>query len=135
MSKRIVLSSQLGLGGNDLAAQVNEMTLEISAAEGSTTNMASAGWEEILGGLKSYSLNVTFKKDSAFDLDAYLWGALNTLVAWTGKAQDASTSSTNPLWGGNVLVSKVTPISGSPGDIHGAQYTFKGSGAITRATS
>ncbi len=136
MSKRIVLSAQLSIGGNDITNQVNEFTFEATAAEGSTTNMASAGgWEEMIGALKSYQISFTLKKDSTFDFDGYTWTNLGAAVAWTGQPQLGAPSGTNPLYGGNVIVSKHTPISGSPGDVHGAQYTFKGTGAPTRATS
>jgi hypothetical protein len=136
MAKRIVQSTQVKLGGTLYSAQIKSAGLDVDAPEVDVTNMDSDGWAELLGGIKKGTLAIEMVldgDDSGFQ--AYLWGVLGTVVTFSIQGTDASTSTSNALFSGSVLITKATPVRGAVGDAHGASYSFPTSGAITRATA
>ena len=90
----------------------------------------------MIGGLKSGSVAVNFHQDFASSsVDSTLYSALGTVVAVVVKPTSGSVSATNPSYSFSVLVSGVTPIAASVGDLAVQSLTFPISGAVTRATS
>lgn len=47
------------VGGHDFTCDVNQMTMEMTVAELDVTTMCSDGWTQMIGGVKSSSLNVS----------------------------------------------------------------------------
>lgn len=133
MAKFVVTATQLTLATVAYQAQLAEATLTIDVAELDATNMASGGYTEPIGGLKSGSLAVTFKKDSDLSgLDAAMFAANGTVIAFTLKQTAAAISTSNPEYQGFVFINGWTPIAGKVGDLNEASYTWKTSGAIVR---
>jgi hypothetical protein len=130
-----ITSEYLALGGTDLSAHIKSATLSVDAAELDTTDMASGGWTEVIGGLKSGSLSVSWQDDvAASSIDSILWPLLGTVVTFETRATSSAVGTSNPKRTGSVLVTNV-PIGGSVGDLAMKDTTWPTTGAITRATS
>jgi predicted secreted protein len=133
MAKRVVTSTRLTLATVAYDAQVEEASLEMESDAQDVTNMASGGWKEFLGGLKSWKLTVSFKKDADMSgLDAAMFAAFGTVIAMTLKGTSDAISTANADFQGSILVSKWTPIAGKVGEVFGGSYTWEGTGALTR---
>lgn len=119
----------------NLSGWCTKFTTDIEADELETTPFGST-YRSRIGGLKDGSVSAEFNQDfAASAIDVTLWPLLGTVVAFTGKATSAANSATNPEYQGNVLVSKYTPLDGSPGDLAKTSIQWKTSGTITRAVA
>lgn len=128
-------STTVTLNGSAITGDLKSATLAVDAAQLDTTDFASGGWVEMIGGLKSGTLTLEFQDDLADDaLDEDLWGILGTVVAFTIKGTSATTAASNPVYSGNVLITSWS-LGGGVGDLAGKSLTFPTSGAVSRATS
>lgn len=139
MAFKVIIDPVVTIGGTNYDSVISSFAFPISRDNIEATNFNSAGDKEYVGGLRSYPVNVTFRKDADMSgLDLAAWTAIqaddNTL-AWTAKADSDATDATNPLYSGSLLVSGWTPIGGAVGAGHEESVTWQGTGAITRATS
>lgn len=120
------------LNAQDISAWCKSATLTVDAAQLDTTDFASDGWVEMIGGLKSGQLALELMDDvSVGEIDSDIWSILGTVVAFTLKPTSAAISTSNPEYQGNVLVTGWT-IGGAVGDLASKSLTFPLSGAITR---
>jgi hypothetical protein len=93
------------------------------------------GWKAAVGGLKGGQLAITFNDDyAASNVDATIWAALGTVVAFEVRPDAGAVSPTNPKFTGSVLIAQ-TAVGGSVGELAAKQVTFPTSGAVTRATA
>lgn len=116
----------------DYSDHLKQATLTVDAAQLDTTDFASAGWTEVIGGLKSGTLALEFMDDVANDdVDEELWALLGTVVAFTLKPVAGTTGTSNPEYQGNVLITSHS-IGGAVGDLAMKSLSFPTSGAITR---
>lgn len=130
----VLTSTFLGLNGVDRSSWTSKVELAVEVEEKDVTVFTSAGWKEVLGGLKSGNIAITFKNDVAdSQLDDTMWALLGTIVAFEVRATSAVVGTSNPKYTGSVLINGWTPISGSPGDVNELSLTFPTSGAVTRA--
>lgn len=134
MPLMVLTTSVLTINANSMAQWNSKMEVTAEVEEKDVTVFTSLGWKEVLGGIKSGNVALTVKNDfAASALDSIMWPLFGTVVPWTAKASSAAVSSSNPLYSGSLLVKQWTPITGSPGDVNEASYTYPTSGAITRA--
>jgi len=132
MALYAITSQVLTLNSVDYSDHIKGSTLVVDAAQLDTTDMASGGWVEYQGGLKSGSLAIEFMDDVADnDVDEELWAILGTVVPFTVKQVNAAISANNPEYQGNVLITSHS-IGGSVGDLAMKSLTFPTSGAIVR---
>ncbi|MFG1898695.1 hypothetical protein ACGFIP_32275 [Micromonospora zamorensis] len=132
----VLKSSYLALNAIDRSANTSKVELAVEVEEKDVTVFASQGWKEVLGGLSSGGLAVTFKNNlDASALDSAMWALLGQLTTFEVRATSAVVGTSNPKYTGNVLIKNWTPISGSPGDVNEASYTFPTSGVVARATA
>lgn len=116
----------------DYSDHLKSATLTVDAAQLDTTDFASAGWTEVIGGLKSGTLALEFMDDVANDdVDEELWALLGTVVAFTIKATTGSISTSNPEYQGSVLITGHS-LGGAVGDLAQKSLSFPTSGAIVR---
>jgi hypothetical protein len=126
------------LAGNDIADQVTQLTMPMSANMLDVTTFASAGWTESRPGLKSSSISMNaFNEDGTNTITtllrtAFLAGSPLALVL---KADGAGTSATNPQYTWSVYVESFEPISGSVGENNTTTLALRATGAPTVATS
>lgn len=136
MPLMVLTTSLLSINANALAQWCSKMEVTAEVEEKDVTVFTSLGWKEVLGGIKSGNVAATLKNDFAVAaLDSIMWPLFGTVVPWTAKATSGANSTSNPQYSGSLLVKNWTPISGSPGDVNEASYTWPTSGAISRATT
>lgn len=127
-------TTQLTLNSVDLTDHVKSVTLTVDAAQLDSTAMGSE-WTEVIGGLKSGTLAVTFNDDyDTSSVDASIWGALGTVVTFSTRATSAAVGTTNPSYSGSVLISQWI-AGGQVGDLASKQVSWPVSGTVTRATA
>lgn len=132
MSVYALTSQVVTLNSVDYSDHLKSATLTVDAAALDTTDFASGGWVEQIGGLKSGTLALEFMDDVANDdVDEELWALLGTVVTFTVKATNAAISTGNPEYQGSVLVTGHS-LGGAVGDLAQKSLTFPTSGAIVR---
>lgn len=123
------------LNGADRSADIKSSVLTVDVAELDTTDFASAGWTEVIGGLKSGTLAINFQDDVvAAAVDSVLWPLLGTVVTFEVRATSAVVGTSNPKYTGSVLITSAT-IGGAVGELAMKSLSFPTSGAVTRATA
>lgn len=116
----------------DYSDHLKSATLTVDAAQLDTTDFASAGWTEVIGGLKSGTLALEFMDDVADnDVDEELFALLGTVVTFTVKATSAAIGAGNPEYQGSVLITSHA-IGGGVGELAAKSLTWPTSGSITR---
>jgi hypothetical protein len=136
MAKQVLLQSYISLNASDLSAYCSKIELSVEVEDKDTTTFGSAGWTEVLGGLKSAELSLTFKQDvAASAIDSILWPLLGTVVAFETRLNNAAVGTSNPKYTGSVLVKEWAPINGSVGDVAEVDVSYPTTGAVTRATA
>jgi hypothetical protein len=119
----------------DLSDCVRSVTLNVEAEDLEDTAMGDS-FRSRIGGLKDWSVDIEFNQDFASSkVDDTLWPLLGTVTPITINPFSGSTSSTNPQYAGNVLVSEYNPLDGSVGDLGTTSVSWPGAGALARSTS
>lgn len=123
---------------NGSATNVNDhvksAVLTVDAAQLDSTAMGDT-WVEVIGGLKSGSLALTFNDDAAAsNIDSILWPLLGTVVTFEVRPTDSAVGAGNPKYTGSVLISQAA-LGGGVGELASKSLTFPTSGTVTRATS
>ena len=136
MAKFVVTGTKVTFNGTDISSSCARAELVINAAEVDVTDFGSAGWTEVIGGLKSGQVSLDFHSDFGV-------GAISTLLAdkvgtigtvTLVAANGTAASATTPLYTATVLVNSFTPVSGAVGDLSTFSVTFPTSGAVSYAT-
>lgn len=137
MAKFVVTANAVTLNGSDISSNCARAELVINAAEVDVTDFGSAGWTEVIGGLKSGTVSLDFHSDfgsgAVSSLFQNLVGTIGTvtLIAGNGTAPSAST----PRYTATVMVNSFTPIAGAVGDLSTFSVSFPTTGAVTFATA
>lgn len=136
MAKLVFKDCFISINSVDHSASVSKAELKIEAEDQDATTFGSGGWKEVLQGLKSGTLSVTFKADySAGAADELLWTLFNagTAVPFEIRPTSAAVGTSNPKYTGN-LVPKSIKSLGQVGDVAEIEIEFPTTGAIARAT-
>lgn len=129
--------TQVSLNGSDLSSSCARAELVINAAEVDVTDFGSAGWTEVIGGLKSGTVSLDFHSDFGVGAVSALFqdlvGTIGTvtIIAANGTAASATT----PEYTATVMINSFTPVSGAVGDLSTFSVSFPTSGAVTYATA
>lgn len=136
MAKMVLTSEYVEINSVDVSSYVRKAELSVEVEDKDVTTFGSAGWTEVLGGLKSAELSIEFLNDfAANDLDSDMWALLGTVVTFEVRPTSAAVGTSNPSYTGSVLVNSWNPIEGGVGDEATVSVSFPVSGAVTRATS
>lgn len=136
MAKMVLLASYCLINASDLSSYAAKIELSIDVEDKDVTTYGSSGWKEVLGGLKSGTLSLTFKQDVAnAALDSIIWPLLGTVVTFEVRLVNTARTTSNPAYTGSVLIKSWNPIGGSVGDAAEVSVTFPTSGAVARQTS
>ena len=137
MAKFVVTSTSVTVNSVDVSASCARAELTINASEVETTDFGSAGYVEVIGGLKSGTVSLDFHSDfgvgGVSETFEDLIGTVIPIVLIAGNGTTAS--ATTPSYSFNALVTSFTPVSGAVGDLATFSVSFPTSGAITVATS
>jgi len=124
------------LNNVDLSDHVTNIDLNIDVDE-LPSHAMGVSWTEALAGLKSWSVDVTYRQDyAAANVDATNWA----LVGTTSKAIDirptsTNVAATNPRYYGNIILTSYSPVSGEVGTIQEPTVTYKGVGTLSRSAT
>ena len=137
MAKYVVTTNKVTLNSQDISSSCARAELVINAAEVDVTDFGSAGWTEVIGGLKSGTVSLDFHSDfGAGAVSALLEDLVGTigtvtLVAGNGTAPSATT----PRYTATVMINSFTPIAGAVGDLSTFSVSFPTTGAVSYATA
>jgi hypothetical protein len=119
----------------NLSDRLQSIELPIEVAELDTTNFDSAGWTEVIGGLKSAKVSLNWIQDFAgSEVEQTIWPLIGTTTTVVIKPTSASVGATNPSYTVSVLVTDWKPIGAKVGDLAVTQVSWPVSGAVTRGT-
>ena len=122
--------------GNNLTDHIESVQFDVDFAELDKTNFSSSGAKEIVGGLESGSVQITFHQDFASsEVEAIIWPLLNTVVDVVAVPAAGAVSATNPSYTASCLINKWTPIGAKVGELNKPSVTWPVSGGTARATS
>lgn len=137
MAKFVVTGTKVTVNGTDLSSSCARAELVINAAEVTTTDFGSAGWTEVIGGLKSGTVSLDFHADYGVGAVSTMFqpliGTLGTVVLIA--ANGTAASATTPAYTATVLINSFTPVSGAVGDLATFSVSFPTSGAVSYATA
>lgn len=119
----------------DLSDHVQSITLNTEVDLQEDTAMGDT-FRTRLGGLKDWSVDVTFKQDfAAGSVDVSLFPGLGVSGTFTGKATSGAVSPTNPSYSGECILQTYPPFGNAIGELATTVVRFVGNGVLTRATS
>lgn len=124
------------LGGTDFSEGCKEVTFVIEADTEEITHARSGGWKEEVGKFKQGTITLKFlaNKDRS-TLEDFFWTNLGAAVTFNVHHRDAGPTTAVPHWTGNLTVNKHTAIGGGINGVETYDFTFKTTGAVTRATA
>jgi len=136
LAKYVVTSQKVTLNTEDLSAACARAELVLNAAEVETTDFGSAGWTEVIGGLKSGQLTLDFHSDfgsgGVSDVFQDLVGTIGTFVV---IANGTAASATSPAYTATCLINSFTPVAGAVGDLATFSVTFPTTGEVSYGTA
>jgi hypothetical protein len=122
-------------GSTALASYLTQVELTASATDVTTTAFGSSFVTRVAG-LKEGSLTLAFNQDYASGtVDATLFPLLGANATVVIKPTSSAVSSANPSYSAVCLVTELTPVSGTIGDLSVFTVTWPTTGAVTRATA
>lgn len=136
MAKQVANSVVVKIGGVDLSQWVSSVSFGTSVNELPTTNFASGGAVERVGGLKDNSVTISFMQDfAASAVEATVYPLIGSTAAFVINPSSTAASATAPNYTGTVLVTEWTPVAGAVGEIMTADVTWPITGAVAKATA
>lgn len=126
MAKQVMKKAMVKINSVDYSDHISKAEIDDQFEEKDVTNYGSGGAKEVLAGLESGSLGLTFLNDyAASNLDASMWALRGTLVTadvWPDRT--AVVSSANPRYSASILINSWKPIAGSVGDVATVDVTY-----------
>jgi hypothetical protein len=122
-------------GSTALASYLTQVELKTSANDITTTSFGST-WVTRVAGLKEGTVTLQFNQDyAAAAVDATIWPLLGTSATVVIKPTSTAVSSSNPAYTAVALVTDLTPVSGTIGDLSTFSVTWPTNGTVSRATA
>tara|TARA_R110000822_G_scaffold8871_4_gene34986 strand:- start:198 stop:608 length:411 start_codon:yes stop_codon:yes gene_type:complete len=134
LAKYVVTSQSVTINSVDLSDACARAELVLNSAEVETTDFGSAGWTEVIGGLKSGALTMDFHSDfGVAGVSTTFQDLIGTVVTFEVIAGGTTASATTPAYSGSILISSFTPVAGAVGDLATFSVTFPTTGEVTYA--
>jgi len=134
MARIVLTNAFVTINAVNLSDHIASVTLSTTEDIVETTASGSSARTRIAG-LLDNSITLEFHQDyAASNVEATIYpliGAASTAVVV--KPNGSTTSSTNPSYTFNALVSEWTPLNGAIGELATASVTWSIDGAITKA--
>ena len=136
MAKQVATSVVVKIGGVDLSQYVASVNLTTNVNEVTTTNFASGGNVERVGGLKDSSLQISFMQDFvAGGVEATIYPLIGSTAAFVVNPSATAASSAAPNYSGTCVITAWSPVAGAVGELLTADVTWPITGAISKATA
>lgn len=136
MAVLALINPKITIATIDMSQYTTAIGFDVEAAQLTTTNFGTSGWETFIAGLKKGEVKVAFNDDFAtttVDDRLWTWFSAGTAIAFAVKATNAANSATNPEYQFNVVPLTYSPVAGKVGDLATQDVTWPITGAITRA--
>jgi hypothetical protein len=138
MAKFVVQDPIVKINGGTVSANVAQVTIALEADDVETTNFASGGNRERVGGLKSGSVSLDFHQDfgtGAIDSIVHPLLGNTAAIEVIPNGGTVVVSATNPKYSFNALVTEYSPLDSAVGDLATFSVSWPVSGAVTRGTT
>ena len=135
MATLVYTNAKLEINGVDLSANASEVSLNYASE---TLDETAMGDDTRInkGGLKTWSIDVTFHQDFAANkVDATLFSLVGTTVCVEVRPQNICPTSINPEYSGIGLIESYNPVGGAVGSLLDAPVTIQSAGTLSRASS
>jgi|TARA_R110002020_G_scaffold197348_5_gene398443 hypothetical protein len=135
MATLVYTNAKLEINGVDLSANASEVSLNYASETVDETAMGD-DTRVNKGGLKTWSIDVTFHQDFAANkVDATLFSLVGTTVCVEIRPQNICSTSINPEYSGIGLIESYNPVGGAVGALLDAPVTIQSAGSLSRASS
>jgi hypothetical protein len=122
-------------GSTALNSYLTQVELTASATDVTTTAFGSSFVTRVAG-LKEGSLTLAFNQDYAIGtVDATLWPLLGANATVVIRPSSSAVGSANPAYTAICLVTELTPVSGTIGDLSVFTVTWPTTGVIGRGVA
>lgn len=136
--KHVLTDPFVSIGGTDLSDHVQSVTLNYSADTPEATASGDDTHVMIGGGLKSWSMDITFYQDyAASSVEDTLFSLVGAEASIEVRPSQASVGTTNPSYTGTGVLESLPVIDAdvTAGNTHQASATFQPASSLSRATS
>jgi len=134
MPRIVLTNASVTFASSDISSYVSSITLSTSLDVVDTTSFGNTARTRVAG-LADNQVTIEFFQDFGSGLlESIIYPTIGTSAAMVVKPVAGSTTSTNPQYAFNALVSEWQPLSGAVGELATASVTWPISGAITKTT-
>lgn len=130
--------SRIRIGGTEYSGQIAGAVLNLDREALDKTNFDSAGWKEFVGGARSATLDLEWRRDTDLSgLQSALWTAFTSttgVVTFTYQLVEDTLSATAPEFQGSVLITK-DAIGAAVNQLWANSTSWPTTGAIARDVS
>ena len=135
MSTLVYTNAKIEIKGVDLSSHASEVALNYASETQDETAMGD-DTRIRKGGLKDWSVDVTFHQDyAAAAVDATLFSVVGTTVCVEVRPQNICSTVTNPIYSGIAVLESYNPLGGSVGALLDAPISLQSAGTLSRASS
>ena len=135
MATLVYTNAKIEINGTDLSSHASEVALNYGSEMQDETAMGDDSRIN-KGGLKTWSVDVTFHQDFATNaVDQKLFSLVGTTVCVEIRPQNICSTATNPTYSAIGVIESYNPVSGSVGSLLDAPVTIQSAGTLARASS
>jgi hypothetical protein len=135
MATLVYTNAKFEINGTDLSSHASEVSLNYGSEIQDETAMGD-GSRINKGGLKTWSVDVTFHQDFATSaVDQTLFSLVGTTVCFEIRPQNICSTAINPTYSSIGIIESYNPVSGSVGSLLDAPITIQSAGTLSRASS
>jgi hypothetical protein len=135
MSSVAYTNAFLQVNSTNLSAFVRSLAINYGSEMLDDTNMGDTT-KVNLGGLKTWSFDITFSQDFvAGGPDATLFSLVGTTACWEIRPVNVCSTASNPSYSGIGIISKYPPLGGAVGSHLEATVTVDSASTLSRASS
>jgi hypothetical protein len=135
MARIVLTNASVTFASTDVSSYVSSITLSTSLDVVDTTSFGNTSRTRVAG-LADNQVTIEFFQDFGSGLlESIVYPTIGTSAAMVIKPVAGTTTTTNPQYSFNALVSEWQPLSGAVGELSTASVTWPISGTITKATS
>ena len=135
MATLVYTNAKFEINGTDLSAHASEVSLNYSSEMQDETAMGDDSRIN-KGGLKTWSMDVTFHQDFATNaVDQKLFSLVGTTVCVEIRPQNICSTAINPTYFGIGVIESYNPVGGGVGALLDAPTTIQCAGTLNRASS
>jgi hypothetical protein len=135
MATQVYTNAFLQINAVNLSAHASEVSLNYASEMQDETAMGDDSRIN-KGGLKTWSVDVTFHQDyAAAAVDATLFSLVGTTVCVEVRPQNICSTAINPIFSGIGVIESYNPQGGSVGALLDAPVSIQSAGTLSRATA